>query len=294
MPLDFANENWIRIYKRDTVTLKLLTWQARALLWELLRKADRAGVIDTGEHAERGIAALVSMPLEVVTETLRELVAAGVVLDRGDCLVFPRFIEAQETPASDKKRMSDLRERRRDIALRCGTSRDTASRSVTARNGHDTKRNDDVTKRNDTVTDGYGALLKEKKEDKEHKRNETLSDAELLWAEQDALRAECIPGAKPLKFGPKARKAVLDCIAEIGLDGCRASLAQYASESKRNPEARQWFNGETNWRVDNARRAAGRGQAIGQNTPSGASEPRRIASATDLGISPFVLDEVAP
>lgn len=175
MPLDFANENWIRVYKRDTVTLKLLSWQSRALLWEMLRKADRAGVIDVGTHAERGIAVIVSMPLDVVSAGLRELLETGTVISCDGCFVFPKFIEAQETPASDKKRASDLRERRRDTALHGVTARDTALHGVTLRDETVTKSDAPITKSDETVTERHAASRRVTKEEKDNKEDISLS-----------------------------------------------------------------------------------------------------------------------
>lgn len=117
MPMDFANEQYVRVYRSDTVTIKLLSWQARALLWELLRKADRAGVVDVGENAERGIAALVCIPTETVRPALAELMATGTLKGGNGFYVFPRFLEAQEIASSDKQRQKESRARRRETAI---------------------------------------------------------------------------------------------------------------------------------------------------------------------------------
>lgn len=131
MALDYANERYVRIYVRDTVTVKLLSWHARALLWELLRKADRAGVIDVGQDGNAGIAALVSAPTEVVDQAMPELLARGVIRGGDGCFVFPNFIAAQETPQSDKLRKQKSRELKRDTALNGVTVRDVESQNVT-------------------------------------------------------------------------------------------------------------------------------------------------------------------
>ncbi len=134
MALDFANEQWVRVYRRDTVTLKLLTWQGRALLWELIRKADRAGVIDVGDHGDRGLAALVAMPVEVVTVAVVELLSSGILHGGAGCYVLPRFLEAQETASSDAVRQRESRSRRRADAMSGDshvTKRDQLSQNVT-------------------------------------------------------------------------------------------------------------------------------------------------------------------
>jgi hypothetical protein len=48
--MDYANERYVRLYTRDTTTVKLLGWQGRLVWWSLLRKLDRidAGLADRG------------------------------------------------------------------------------------------------------------------------------------------------------------------------------------------------------------------------------------------------------
>lgn len=135
MPLDFANEQWVRVYRRDTVTIKLLSWDARSLLWALLRKADRAGVIDVGDNGNEGLAVLIDAPVAVVERGLPELLSRGVLRGGNGCYVFPRFLEAQETPASDAARQRESRARRRDLAMADSTVTDShaLSRAVTNR-----------------------------------------------------------------------------------------------------------------------------------------------------------------
>ncbi len=43
--MDWSNEHYVRVYTRDTRDLLAITWQARALWWEMLRKADQSGVV---------------------------------------------------------------------------------------------------------------------------------------------------------------------------------------------------------------------------------------------------------
>lgn len=130
--MDWANERYVRIYVRDTADDLVLSWQASGLWPQLVRKADRSGVIATN-HGARGIAALVRWPVDVVTAALAELVQDGRIQE---CLepagyVIPNYIEAQETPSSDKHRKKEERERRREGANNSVTKRDIESRNVT-------------------------------------------------------------------------------------------------------------------------------------------------------------------
>ncbi len=119
----FEDERYVRIYTRDTITWLALTWQARALLMFILRKADRAGVIELGRGGERGLAALVGMPLEVVNKALPELVSDGCVEQVGTNIVIPKFIEAQEATKSPAQRQHESRVNRRDL-MRAGLDPD--------------------------------------------------------------------------------------------------------------------------------------------------------------------------
>ena len=71
--MDYSNERWVRLYTRDTATWKLVDWRARTVLLHILRKADRAGVIDVGKDGELGLAALLELPREIVADGLRQL-----------------------------------------------------------------------------------------------------------------------------------------------------------------------------------------------------------------------------
>lgn len=97
-----------------------------------------------------------------------------------------------------------------------------------------------------------------------------------LLAEQDRLRAEAIPGARPLKPSTKSVEAVHKILDEYTADDCRHVLAVYAAEARLDPLSAKWFNGETNWRPDNFRRA------LGKPVPSRAATsppPRSAAQA---------------
>lgn len=127
----WEDERYVRIYTRDTPGLKVLEWESRALLWELLRKCDRAGIIDLGKTGVKGLAKTVDMPVEVVETALKELVTAETVTLRDNILLVPKFIEAQEASSSDKERQRKCRETARAKA-RAVTICDEMSQPVTA------------------------------------------------------------------------------------------------------------------------------------------------------------------
>lgn len=155
--MDWENERYVRMYVRDTPDLLAIGWEGRALLWEMMRKCDRAGVLpfdgDTGMLAE-----LLRMPCDVVTRALDKLMKRKIV-DRGDnALVIPNFMEAQEAKQSDRQRQKESRARRRLAAM---------SHAVTG--GHDPSRDIDNRDRvsqivtdchesSQHVTDGHSSL----------------------------------------------------------------------------------------------------------------------------------------
>jgi hypothetical protein len=126
----WEDERYVRVFTRDTAELIALGWEARALLWELLRKADRAGLVELGRTGARGVAGLTGIPLEVVERALPILLEDGCVTKGDGRLVLPNYIAAQETPQSDKARKREQRERARSDALHPVTERDSGSQNV--------------------------------------------------------------------------------------------------------------------------------------------------------------------
>lgn len=135
--MDWQNERYIRSYTRDTVTRKVWTWEARAIWDALMRKVDRAGVMDIGEfEPAEAVAAMIDIPLEVVSAHLPSILKSKAVIVVGPCLVSPNFVEAQEANQSDKQRQAESRARRKDKAMRGDllpdvTKRDEMSHAVT-------------------------------------------------------------------------------------------------------------------------------------------------------------------
>lgn len=70
----WEDERYVRVYTRDTATWKTLPWQARALLPLLMRKLDRAGLMELGGEGASGIAAVLDLPATVVRPGLAALV----------------------------------------------------------------------------------------------------------------------------------------------------------------------------------------------------------------------------
>jgi hypothetical protein len=132
--VDFSNERYVRLYTRDTDNWVVLSWQAKALFPLMLRKADRAGIIETRRGA-KAIAVATGLPLEVVEVGLRDLLEAPegeqpavVQIETGYFL--PNYIDAQEATQSDAQRARESRERRRERAKTIVTKRDAAAPEI--------------------------------------------------------------------------------------------------------------------------------------------------------------------
>jgi hypothetical protein len=115
------------LYTRDTPQWLLAPWEGRAVLPLVVRKVDRAGLIDLGDDGMEALAALTMLPLEVVEVGMAYWLKKRTFELVDGRLVMPNFLEAQEAAASDRKRATEHRERARDKAR--------ATTSVTFRDG---------------------------------------------------------------------------------------------------------------------------------------------------------------
>ena len=108
----FEDERYVRVYTRDTTTWKLLPWQARAVLPLIMRKLDRAGIMElvADESAYEVIAAHIDVPMDVVVAGLDALVRRQVVVVHNGVLFMPNFLHAQTVAQSDKSRAAKSRE----------------------------------------------------------------------------------------------------------------------------------------------------------------------------------------
>lgn len=92
-----------------------------------------------------------------------------------------------------------------------------------------------------------------------------------LWLKQDELRRAAIPGARSLTATDDGLRAVAARLADGHTpEDCEHVLRVYASEARRDPASARWFNGETNWRRDNFRRALGTTLGTPPPRPNGA------------------------
>lgn len=121
--MDYANESYVRLYSRDTKTWLLLGYDGQNTLMHLLRRVDRAGVLDVdGADPAEVVSMVCRVPIEPTRSGLARILEHGVAVIDGGRLVLPRFLEAQETSKSDKARQRESRERRRAVDPRPKTN----------------------------------------------------------------------------------------------------------------------------------------------------------------------------
>jgi hypothetical protein len=90
----WADEQFVKVYTRDTVDWLALSYDARSLFLNLLRKVDRAGLLPLGRHGRRGVAVLLGAAdlwEGRIGPALAELELDGCVRVDGPMLVVERF-----------------------------------------------------------------------------------------------------------------------------------------------------------------------------------------------------------
>jgi hypothetical protein len=126
--MDWSEERFIKVYTRDTTNWLSLSWQARGLFVLILRKLNRAGVLDLGRLGAKGVAVHVEGSAAAwpsIEPYLTELLDDGCVAIEGATLRVPNFVEAQAATQSPAARKRAERERAEV------TKRDSESQNVT-------------------------------------------------------------------------------------------------------------------------------------------------------------------
>lgn len=127
--MDWPNEDYVRVYTRDTSDDLELSWQAMALWHAMLRKLDRAGLIEA-KNGWSSVARHVRMPEDVVIAAGKELERDGRVIRTKRGMFAPNFTEAQTVRKSDKSRQRESRDRRRDEAAQSAGTDETPQTPV--------------------------------------------------------------------------------------------------------------------------------------------------------------------
>lgn len=113
--MNWSDEQYVKVYKRETLTILSLDWDARCVLRALLLKLDGAGVMETGtmDQAE-AIALQLRAPVDVVKRALPQLIACGTVIEVRNGILLPNFVAAQEATKTERLKKADQRQREAD------------------------------------------------------------------------------------------------------------------------------------------------------------------------------------
>ena len=114
----WEDERYVRIYTRDTGDMILMGWEARALFYEIIRKADRAGILDLGKAGKSCLGDFLHMPQDVVDRLLPILVENEMIVETPTALIVRNYIDAQEAVSTPASRQRYSREYRRDMIRR--------------------------------------------------------------------------------------------------------------------------------------------------------------------------------
>lgn len=113
--MNWSDEQYTKIYKRETLTMLSLDWDARSVLRALLLKLDGAGVMETGtlDPAE-AVALQLRAPVDVVRRALPALIACGTVITVRHGILVPNYVAAQEATKTERLKKADQRQREAD------------------------------------------------------------------------------------------------------------------------------------------------------------------------------------
>jgi len=143
--VDWENERWIKVYTREQGSDMILSWDARALWLEIMKRLCRAGQLDMGGGGVKALAIMVRHDADAVAKALTELVKDGRVVINGDVLFVPNFHEAQDSRTANAERQRRRREKVvADAKLAALSHPVTASHTETQR---------DTTRRDETIRD---------------------------------------------------------------------------------------------------------------------------------------------
>lgn len=109
MAIDWASDDFARLFKRETDDDLLLSWEALAAWHMFLKKCDKSGLIET-KRGVRGLSAVLRIPLEVLDRVLEELLEDGRIRNAPDRGFYaPNYARANYTARTPGSRQADAR-----------------------------------------------------------------------------------------------------------------------------------------------------------------------------------------
>jgi hypothetical protein len=104
--VNYEDEDYVRLFTRDTPTWKSWRWEAKATIGPLMRKLDRNGRLDwpAGGDWCVYVAAAIDIPVKVVGIALKEFVRTDTITMGDGFLVMPNFVPGQNAARRTKSR----------------------------------------------------------------------------------------------------------------------------------------------------------------------------------------------
>lgn len=208
--MNFEDEPYVRVYKRKTVTTKLIGWEGRMVLRSLLLEVDRAGILDLdGMDPAEALAALDEMPLEHVRVGMGRLLDRGVVVVQDGVLFVPRYMDAQEAKQSDAQRQRESRARRAaELRVTQGGLVTKASTPGPAAGEAEPSSPEPSSEKHVTNGDGLASQPVTKRHDRSHavtRGHPSSAQPSNTEQEEDLESSDSAgPGPAPLKLKPPA------------------------------------------------------------------------------------------
>ncbi len=110
--MNFADEPYVRLYTRKTLTSKLLGWEGRVVLRMMIDEFDAAGIFAIRGDAATCISAVTELPLDIVRIGLERLLETETWVVTGRAITWPTYEEGQNCIRSDRLRQRASRKAR--------------------------------------------------------------------------------------------------------------------------------------------------------------------------------------
>lgn len=110
--MNYADEDYVRYYTRDTVTWLALEFEGQAVMVLMLHgRFNRSGIFDCGGHdPSHAVTLATRCPPDIAAKGLKRLLATGTWILRNGNIIWPNFILAQTCKRSDRSRKQESRE----------------------------------------------------------------------------------------------------------------------------------------------------------------------------------------
>jgi hypothetical protein len=116
--MDFSREESVKIYRTDSATARVWGFFGSVLMHEIVRRADRAGVIYLPELSDLfvSVAAALDCPdVKFIADNLPKLLMHGAVRHQDDALIVEKYHEAQYTVQATTVSSAVSKRKRKDV-----------------------------------------------------------------------------------------------------------------------------------------------------------------------------------